>query len=125
MRTRWHLKVKVKETNTGAIMGGIGYSTYYDVGVTASIMERNLFGRGYWLQLQGFFSWRRTTGMLSFTNPRVYDTDLSLGNDLYYTHDYWDDFTKDTVGDTIRGLLSHRRIHLRGPGLPPGALRTV
>ena len=34
--------------------------------------------------------------------PCVYDTDLSLGNDLYYTHDYWDDFTKDTVGDTIR-----------------------
>lgn len=96
------LKVKVKETNTGAIMGGIGYSTYYDVGVTASVMERNLFGRGYWLQLQGFFSWRRTSGILSFTNPRVYDTDLSVGNDLYYTHDYWDDFTKDTIGDTIR-----------------------
>ncbi len=96
------LKVKVKEDNTGALMGGIGYSTYYDVGVTASIMERNLFGRGYWLQLQGFFSWRRTSGVLSFTNPRVYDTDLSLGNDIYYTHDYWDDFTKDTVGDTIR-----------------------
>lgn len=96
------LKVKVKEANTGALMGGIGYSTYYDVGVSASIMERNLFGRGYWLQLQGFFSWRRTTGVLSFTNPRVYDTDLSIGNDLYYTHDYWDDFTKDTIGDTIR-----------------------
>ena len=96
------LKVKVKETNTGAIMGGIGYSTYYDVGVTASIMERNLFGRGYWLQLQGFFSWRRTSGVLSFTNPRLYDTELSVGNDLYYTHDYWDNFTKDTVGDTIR-----------------------
>lgn len=96
------LKVKVKESNTGALMGGIGYSTYYDVGVTASIMERNLFGRGYWLQLQGFFSWRRTTGVLSFTNPRVYDTDLSVGNDLYYTHDYWDDFTKDTLGDTLR-----------------------
>ena len=96
------LKVKVKESNTGAIMGGIGYSTYYDVGVTASIMERNLFGRGYWLQLQGFFSWRRTSGVLSFTNPRIYDTELSVGNDLYYTHDYWDNFTKDTVGDTIR-----------------------
>ncbi|GAB1254437.1 outer membrane protein assembly factor BamA [Desulfovibrio falkowii] len=96
------LKVKVKETNTGAIMGGIGYSSYYDVGVTASIMERNLFGRGYWLQLQGFFSWRRTSGTLSFTNPRVYDTDLSFGNDIYYTHDYWDNFTKDTIGDTVR-----------------------
>ena len=96
------LKVKVKESNTGAIMGGIGYSSYYDVGVSASIMERNLFGRGYWLQLQGFFSWRRTSGTLSFTNPRVYDTDLSFGNDIYYTHDYWDSFTKDTIGDTVR-----------------------
>ena len=96
------LKVKVKEANTGALMGGIGYSTYYDVGVSASIMERNLFGRGYWLQLQGFFSWRRTSGMLSFTNPRLYDTEISFGNDLYYTYEYWDDFTKETIGDSIR-----------------------
>ncbi|MBQ9537481.1 MAG: outer membrane protein assembly factor BamA [Desulfovibrionaceae bacterium] len=96
------LKVKVKESNTGALMGGIGYSTYYDVGVTASIMERNLFGRGYWLQLQGFFSWRMTSGVLSFTNPRLYDTDLSVGNDLYYTRQYWDNFSKETIGDTIR-----------------------
>lgn len=96
------LKIKVKEDNTGAVMGGIGYSTYYDVGLSASIMERNLFGRGYWLQLAGFFSWRRTSGTLSFTNPRVYDTNLSVANDLYYMHDYWDNFTKDTVGDNIR-----------------------
>lgn len=96
------LKVKVKEANTGALMGGIGYSSYYDIGVTVSLMERNLFGRGYWAQLQGFFSWRRTSGMFSVTNPRVNDTDLLIGNDLYYTYDYWDDFTKETVGDTIR-----------------------
>ncbi len=96
------LKIKVKEGNTGAIMAGIGYSTYYDVGVSGSITERNLFGRGYWLQLQGFVSWRRTSGTFSFTNPRVYDTNLSIGNDFYYTHDYWDDFTKDTLGDSIR-----------------------
>ncbi len=96
------LKIKVKEANTGAIMAGIGYSTYYDVGVSASVQERNLFGRGYWLQIQGFTSWRRTSGIISFTNPRVFDTDLLIGNDLYYTYDYWDDFTKDTFGDTIR-----------------------
>ncbi len=96
------LKIKVKEANTGAIMAGIGYSTYYDIGLSASVQERNLFGRGYWLQVQGFTSWRRTSGIISFTNPRVYDTDLLIGNDLYYTYDYWDDFTKDTFGDTIR-----------------------
>lgn len=55
------LRVNLKEDRTGAIMGGVGYSSYYSVGVTASVMERNLFGRGYWLQLQGFFSWRRTS----------------------------------------------------------------
>ncbi len=96
------LKVKVKEGNTGSIMGGIGYSTYYDVGVSASIMERNFLGRGYWAQLQGFFSWRRMSGTLSFTNPRLYDTNLLVGNDLYYVYDYWDDFTKETFGDSIR-----------------------
>ncbi|MBR4742383.1 MAG: outer membrane protein assembly factor BamA, partial [Desulfovibrio sp.] len=96
------LKVKVKEANTGALMGGIGYSTYYDVGVTASIMERNLFGRGYWLQLQGFFSWRVSSGVFSFTNPRLYDTDLSVGDDLYYTRQYWDNFKKETAGNTFR-----------------------
>ncbi len=96
------LKIKVKEGTTGAIMAGIGYSTYYDVGVSGSIMERNLFGRGYWIQLNGFLSWRRTSGVFSFTNPRLYDTDLLVGNDFYYTHDYWDDFTKDTLGDSIR-----------------------
>jgi len=96
------LKVSLKEDNTGAVMAGIGYSTYYDVGVTASIMERNLFGRGYWAQLQGFFSWRRTSGMLSLTNPRLWDTDLSIGGDLYYIHDTWDDFQKETVGSAVR-----------------------
>jgi outer membrane protein insertion porin family len=96
------LKIDLKEENTGAIMAGVGYSTYYDVGLTASVMERNLFGRGYWAQLQGFFSWRRTSGIFSFTNPRLYDTDLSVGTDLYYVQDIWDDFTKETVGGTLR-----------------------
>ena len=41
------LKVKVKEGNTGALMAGIGYSTYFDVGVSGTIMERNLFGKGH------------------------------------------------------------------------------
>lgn len=96
------LKVKVKEGNTGSLMAGIGYSTYFDVGVSGTIMERNLFGRGYQLSLQGFFSWRRTSGTLSFTNPRLYDTNLAFGNDVYYMHDYWDNFTKDTIGDSVR-----------------------
>ncbi len=96
------LKVKVKEDKTGAAMAGIGYSTYYDVGVSASVMERNLLGRGYWLQIQGFTSTTRTSGIISFTNPRVYDTDLLAGGDVYYTYDSWDDYSKTTLGSSIR-----------------------
>ncbi len=96
------LKVKVKEGKTGAAMAGVGYSTFYDVGVSASIMERNLLGRGYWLQIQGFTSVNRTSGVLSFTNPRLFDTNLLVGNDLYYTFDQWDSFSKTTLGDSIR-----------------------
>jgi outer membrane protein insertion porin family len=40
--------------------------------------------------------------MLSFTNPRLWDTDLSVGGDLYYIVDTWDDFMKETVGVTPR-----------------------
>ncbi len=96
------LKVKVKEGNTGSVMLGLGYSTYYGLGVSGSIQERNLFGRGYWIKLQGFTSTDRSNGVLSFTNPRVFDTDLLFGNDFYYTYDDWDDFTKTTIGDSIR-----------------------
>ncbi len=96
------LKIKIKETNTGAIMGGVGYSAYTDVGVSASISERNLFGRGYGLALQGFFSWRKSSGTLTFSNPRIYDTNLSFSNSLYYTHDNWDEFSKETLGDSIQ-----------------------
>ena len=96
------LKVKVKEDRTGAVMGGVGYSTFYKVGVSANIMERNLFGRGYSLGLQGFLSSRSTNLDLTFINPRIYDTDLGFANDVYAVWDEWDDFRKKTYGDTIR-----------------------
>ncbi len=96
------LKVRVKEDNTGAISGGVGYSTYYDFGVSASIMERNLFGRGYAASVQGFLSGTTNSLMTSFTNPRLNDSDLSLGYDVYAVRTYYDDYSKDTLGNTIR-----------------------
>ena len=96
------LKVKVKETNTGAIMGGVGYSTFYQFGVSGSIQERNLFGRGYSLGLQGFVSGKSSYLDLSFVNPRIYDTDFGFSNNSYAIWEEWDDFKKKTIGNTIR-----------------------
>jgi len=99
------LKVKVKEQNTGALIGGVGYSTFYQFGVSGTIMERNLFGKGYYASLQAFFSGKRNSFIASFTNPRVNDGDLSFGNDAYISREYFDDFSKNTIGDTIRFAL--------------------
>ncbi|PZP06591.1 MAG: outer membrane protein assembly factor BamA, partial [Sphingomonas hengshuiensis] len=96
------LKVKVKEKNTGALIGGVGYSTYYEFGVSGTIMERNLFGKGYQTSLMALFSGRRTAYQWSFTNPRYNDTNLSVGYDAYNIRDEFTDFSKNTIGNTIR-----------------------
>ena len=96
------LRVNLKEDRTGAIMGGVGYSTFYQFGVSGSIQERNLFGRGYSLGLQGFVSGKSSYLDLSFVNPRIYDTDFGFSNNSYAIWEEWDDFKKKTIGNTIR-----------------------
>lgn len=96
------LLVKVKEDRTGAIMAGVGYSTYYKMGISGTVEERNLFGKGYSLSLQGFLSGRSSSLDMTFVNPRLYDTDLGFANDTYVMRQEWDDFRKKTVGDTLR-----------------------
>ncbi len=96
------LKVKVKERPTGALMGGVGYSTFSNFGVTGTIMERNLWGKGYNVSLQAGFSGRREALTFSFTNPRWNDTDLSVGFDIYHWRDDYIDYRKKTTGSVVR-----------------------
>lgn len=96
------LNVSVKEDRTGSIMAGVGYSTYYKIGISGSVEERNLFGKGYSLSLRGYFSGRSSSLDMSFINPRLYDTDIGFGNDTYILREEWDDFEKKTVGNTFR-----------------------
>jgi outer membrane protein insertion porin family len=96
------LKVKIKERPTGALMAGVGYSTFSSVGVSATIMERNLWGKGYAVSLQAAFTGLRDAYTFSFTNPRFNDTPLSIGTDLYHWRDDYLDFTKKTSGGVLR-----------------------
>ena len=70
--------------------------------MSGSIQERNLFGRGYSLGLQGFVSGKSSYLDLSFVNPRIYDTDFGFSNNSYAIWEEWDDFKKKTIGNTIR-----------------------
>ncbi|MDL2316158.1 outer membrane protein assembly factor BamA [Desulfovibrio sp. OttesenSCG-928-A18] len=96
------LKIKVKEQPTGALMAGFGYSTFSDFGVAGTLMEKNLWGKGYNVSLKAAFSGRRDAYTFSFTNPRFNDTPLSLGVDLYHWRDDYIDYVKRTTGGVLR-----------------------
>lgn len=96
------LKIKVKERPTGALMAGFGYSTFSSFGVSGTLMERNLWGKGYMVSLQAAFTGLRDAYTFSFTNPRLYDTPLAVGTDLYHWRDDYIDYTKKTTGGVIR-----------------------
>ncbi|MFZ5427356.1 MAG: outer membrane protein assembly factor BamA [Thermodesulfobacteriota bacterium] len=100
--TEVDVRVRVKDKNTGSISAGVGYSTYDSVFVGGSVEERNLFGKGYNAQFQGMFSGVTNRFVASFTNPHLYDSDLSFGVDGFSTFRRYSDFYKQTQGGMIR-----------------------
>lgn len=96
------LKVKVKERPTGALMAGFGYSTFSSFGVSGTLSERNLWGKGYMVSLQAAFTGLRDAYTFSFVNPRFNDTPLSIGTELYHWRDDFIDYTKKTTGGVLR-----------------------
>ncbi len=100
--TELDLKVTVKEKPTGMISAGAGYSSLDRLFFTGTILERNLFGKGYNLSFRGTFSGRRVMYDIGLTDPAWRDTDLSVGKDLYYwTHDYRD-YDRKAIGGRAR-----------------------
>jgi outer membrane protein insertion porin family len=96
------LKVKVKEKATGTLSGGFGYSSYGGFFVGAKLMERNLFGKGYYTAISGVFGGSTREYVVSFTNPYYNDTKLSVGGDLYLKTEELRDFDKRTLGGRAR-----------------------
>jgi outer membrane protein insertion porin family len=96
------LKVKVKEKSTGQLAGGVGYSSYVGAYIGIKLQEKNLFGKGYVVNLSAQFSGVDTQYLGSFTNPSLYDSKFAGGVDLYWTTYEYPDFTKDTVGGIMR-----------------------
>ena len=92
------LNLDVTEKSTGQFTFGGGYSSTESLFVSASIAQRNLFGRGQRLQLKGEFGGRTTRFSLSFTEPWLFDIPLSAGGDLYSWLFAFDQYDKDSFG---------------------------
>ena len=80
------LNVAVVEDSSGELGFSAGYSTSDGVIGDVSVTERNLMGRGQFLQLKvkGSFTGKGQVN-LSFTEPRFLDQNLAAGFDIYHS----------------------------------------
>ncbi len=87
--THTNLLVKVKEAATGSIQAGGGYGSYQGAMVSASLSDRNILGSGINAAISFDISKISVNYSLSFNNPRVWDSDYSLGVNVYQSeYDY-------------------------------------
>jgi len=96
------LNVKVKEKQTGSLSVGGGYSSEDGLFVTGQIQQKNLFGKGEYISLKAYLGQQASRYMLSYTEPWVFGTPLSLGIDIYNWVRVYQDFTKDAYGFKLR-----------------------
>jgi outer membrane protein insertion porin family len=73
----------VTERPTGSISVGAGFSSVEKVIFTGSVSQNNLFGRGQRLVFSTSLSAIRSDFNLSFTEPRLFDTEILAGIDAF------------------------------------------
>ncbi|EPS8474521.1 outer membrane protein assembly factor BamA [Campylobacter lari] len=99
--THIDLIVEVKEASTGAISGGIGYGTSDGILLSTSLSDANILGSG----MKGSVSIDKgddtLSGRVSLRNPRVNDSDYSLGGTLYSDRLEWDSYDERNYGFDI------------------------
>ncbi len=94
--------IEVEEKATGAFTVGSGYSSVDGIVGMASVSQRNFMGLGYQLSAQANFGTTRETYSLTFNNPRVFDSDVYAGIDLYKSRREYTDYTMDAIGGALK-----------------------
>ncbi len=109
------LRIDVTEKNTGAFSFGAGYGNVEYLFLTASVSERNLFGRAQTLALKGQLGAKTRKFTLSFTEPWLFDIPLSAGADIYNWNYNYSTYDKDSIGGKLRfgyPVIDFTRINL-------------
>ena len=75
----------VTERQTGSINVGAGFSSTENLIFNAGISQNNFMGTGRRVVFSTNLSSRRTDFNLSLTDPRLFDTELSGGLDVFNT----------------------------------------
>ncbi len=107
------LVVEVTEAPTGNIMLGGGYGSYGGILVNASVSDKNIFGSGIELDFTIDYSSKYLRFNTGVYNQRVFDSDYSLGVNLYNSeYEAYDYIDKRKGGSVNVGKYFTR--HLKG-----------
>ena len=99
---KMNIVIDVKEKSTGQFSIGAGYSSVDKLVLMGEISENNFLGLGHKLSLSGNIGGSSSKYNLSWTNPRVNDSQLSTGIDLFNWEREYDDYTKESKGGALR-----------------------
>jgi len=100
--SKMNVKIDVKEKSTGQFSIGAGYSSVDKLILMGEISENNFLGMGHRLALSANIGSVSNRFNLAWTNPRLNDTNVSVGADLFNWSREYDDYTKDSKGGAIR-----------------------
>jgi len=100
--SKMNVTVNVKEKSTGQFSIGAGYSSVDSLMLMGEISENNFLGRGDRLSLAANISGNSNRYNLSYTNPHLRDSDLSVGADIFNWFREYDDYDKDSRGGALR-----------------------
>ncbi len=103
--TRIIVNVDVTERPTGLFSIGGGYSSVDSFVGTIDLRQNNFLGRGWQAALAIRAGGVSQQGILSFTEPWLFDRPLSAGIDLFSTSRQYTEYDYTTLGGALR--LSH------------------
>jgi outer membrane protein insertion porin family len=104
-KTRIIVNVEVTERPTGIFSIGGGFSSVDSFVGTLDISQNNFLGRGWVLSLRVRAGATSQQGIISFTEPWLFDRPLSAGFDLFNVKRQYTEYDYDSLGGTLR--LSH------------------
>jgi outer membrane protein insertion porin family len=95
------LDVEVTEAHRGTFSIGAGYSSFDHLFASVSVSLDNLFGRGQSLAVEGSIGSRTTEYNLKFTEPWLFDKNVSGTAAIYNLNTEYDDFSKESRGGAV------------------------
>jgi outer membrane protein insertion porin family len=104
-RTKILVNVDVTERPTGLFSIGGGYSSQDSFLGTIDLSQNNFLGRGWQLALRLRGGANTQQGIISFTEPWLFDRPLAAGFDLYNVRRQFIEYDYDSLGGGVR--LSH------------------